>query len=431
MNHELSRRRLLLATAGSLGALAVARGARAAEPLAAQGEDWTEFRGPTGMGFSSAKNVPTQWSSSKNLAWKTPLPGQGWSSPVVAGGKIYLTAAVQARGNNVSLGAACLDAGTGKVLWDQTIFQPTQQQTAAMHRKNTLASPTPLISGDRLFVHFGHMGTAALDLSGKIIWQQTELGYSPTHGNGSSPILAGGGIVFSADAERDPFLASLDPATGKVKWKTARRGGVAKSKFSFSTPLLIDVAGQAQLVSPASGYVGGYDPGTGTEIWRVEYGQGYSVVPRPVYAHGLVFVASGFNQATLYAIKVAGAKGDVTAKNVAWRIAKGAPLTPSVVVVGDELYMVADNGLATCADARTGAIHWTHRLDGNFSASPVAAEGRVYFQNESGVGSVIKASKTFEPVAENDLKERTLASYAVIEGGLIIRTESGLVRVKA
>ncbi len=380
------------------------------------------------MGLSAAKNVPIKWSATENIAWRTKIPGQGWSSPVVSGGKIYVTSA-SASGNSITLGAACLDAETGKILWGIDLFKPDPGAARAMHRKNTLASPTPIVRGDRVFVHFGHMGTAGLDTSGKILWRQTELSYSPTHGNGSSPLLTERGLVFSADAERDPFLACLDPQSGKVIWKTPRQGSAAR-KFSFSTPLLIEVGGQAQLISPASGYVAGYTPDGGKEIWRVEYGQGYSVVPRPVYAHGLIFMSSGFDRPVLYAIRPEGAKGDVTSSHVAWKQTKNAPLTPSAVVVGDQIYFVSDNGMATCADAKSGNVHWTHRLDGNYSASPVSAEGRVYFQSENGVGTVIKAGKTFEALGENDVKERTLASYAVVEGGIILRTESQVMRVK-
>ena len=187
--------------------------------------------------------------------------------------------------------------------------------------------------------------------------------------------------------------------------------------------------GRKQIVSPASGFVAAYDPVDGRELWRVRYGDGYSVVPRPAFAHGLLYVSSGFDSAVLYAIRPAGAAGDVTDTHVAWRIRKGAPLTPSPLVVGDELYMVSDNGVATCADAKTGAVHWTQRLDGNFSASPVAAEGRVYFQNESGVGFVVKAAKAFELLGENDLAERSLASYSVADGALFVRTEAHLWRI--
>ena len=176
--------------------------------------------------------------------------------------------------------------------------------------------------------------------------------------------------------------------------------------------------------------VAAYDAKTGREIWRVNYGQGYSVVPRPAYAHGLLFVSSGFDKATLLAIDPKGATGDVTSTHVKWKLTRNAPLTPSPLVVGEELYLVSDNGFATCADARTGKVHWAQRLGGNFSASPVYAGGHVYFQNEEGLGMVVKAGTTYEPVSQNDLGERTLASYALTEGALYIRSEKHLWRIR-
>jgi outer membrane protein assembly factor BamB len=200
--------------------------------------------------------------------------------------------------------------------------------------------------------------------------------------------------------------------------------------FSFSTPLAIRVDGATQIVSAASGFVAAYDPADGQEIWRVGYGEGYSVVPRPIFSHDLLIVSSGFDSPVLYAIKPAGAKDDVTATHVEWKLRKGAPCTPSVLVAGDELYSISDSGTATCADVRTGQVHWSHHLAGNFSASPVSADGRIYFQTEEGVGFVVKAAKTFEQLAENDLAERSLASYAVTDNTLFIRTESHLWRIQ-
>jgi outer membrane protein assembly factor BamB len=322
----------------------------------------------------------------------------------------------------------CLDAADGKVLWDVEVFRPDPAAAAAIHKKNSPASATPIVADGKLYVHFGHMGTAALDLSGKVLWRQASVTYPPVHGNGGSPALAGGLLVFNCDGANDPFVAAVDAASGEVRWKTPR-DTPAKSKFSFSTPLAIDVDGRAQLVSAASGFVAGYDPADGRELWRVRYGEGYSVVPRPVYAHGLLFVSSGFDSPVLYAIRPAGAAGDVTDTHVAWKARKGAPCTPSPLVVGDEVYFVSDTGVATCADAKTGAVHWTERLDGNFSASPVSAEGRVYFQNESGVGYVVAADRSFRLLAENDLGEPSLASYAVADGALFIRTRNHLWRI--
>jgi outer membrane protein assembly factor BamB len=272
------------------------------------------------------------------------------------------------------------------------------------------------------------MGTAALDISGKILWRQTALKYSPLHGNGGSPALMGDMLVFSCDGTKDPFIVALDAGTGDVRWKTPRNTA-AERTFSFSTPLVIEVGGARQIISPVSGFVGAYDPADGHEIWKVRYGAGYSLVPRPVFAHGLLFITTGFDRPTVLAIKPAGARGDVTETHIAWTIRKGAPNTPSLLVVGDELYFVADSGVATCADARTGEIHWNERLGGNFSASPVYADGRIYFQNEAGAAFVVKAGKTFALLAQNDLAERTLASCAVADNALFIRSESHLWRL--
>lgn len=392
--------------------------------------EWPQFRGPTGQGISAATNVPTEWDAAKNVAWKTELAARGWSSPVLVKGRVYLTGSVTDPGSSeVTLHALCCDAANGSVLWDSEIFRPEPESTAAMHRKNSLASPTPLVADGRLYVHFGHMGTAALDLDGKILWRQTDLKYPPTHGTGGSPILVGDALIFSCDGQRDPFVVGLDAKTGALRWKT-ERNSPAKKQFSFSTPLAISIDGVSQVISPGSGFVASYDPRDGHEFWRVCYGEGYSVVPRPVFAHGLLFLSSGFDAPIIHAIKPAGASGDVTATNIVWTQRKGAPNTPSALVLGDEVYFVSDGGIASCADALTGEVHWSERLGGNFSASPVAAEGRVYFQNEAGIGFVVKAGKTYELLATNDLGERSLASYAVADGTLFIRTEGHLWKIQ-
>ncbi len=395
-------------------------------PLWAGETEWPQFRGPTGQGISAASGVPVEWNATTNVAWKVEVPGRGWSSPVLAGGRIYLTSAVG--DGEKTLRALCLDAADGRVIWDTEVFRPDAASVAAMHQKNSPASGTPIVTADRLYVHFGHMGTAALDLAGKVIWRQTSLAYPPVHGTGGSPILTDGVLVFSADGGKDPFIAALDAATGAVRWKTPRNTP-AKKTFAFSTPLAITLKGAAQIISPGAGFVGAYDVKDGRELWRVGYGEGYSVVPRPVFAHGLIFVSSSFDAAVLYALKPDGASGDATSTNVAWSARKGAPHSASMLVVGDELYFVSDAGIATCADARTGAVHWSERLGGGFSASPVAAEGRIYFQNEAGIGFVVKAGKTFELLAKNDLGERSLASVAVADGALFIRTEKHLWKI--
>ena len=392
-----------------------------------RGEDWPEFRGPTGQGTSTAIGLPTEWSATKNVAWKVPVPGAGWSSPAISGGRIFLTTGVPNASGGVSLRALALDVASGRALWETEVFSATEASVKPVHTKNSPASPTAIVEGDRIYLHFGHHGTACLDRAGKILWRNHSLRYDPLHGNGGSPALAGDRLVFNSDGTKDPFVVALEKATGEVAWKVPR-GITVKSYFSFCTPLVISVNGRIQIITPGSGAVWALDPKDGREIWRVRYGEGYSVVPRPVFAHGLLFIATGFNRADLLAIRPDG-EGDVTDTHVAWRTTKGAPLTPSVVVAGDELYGVADSGIATCWDAKTGTVHWQERLEGNYSASPIVAEGKIFFLSEEGVGTVVKAAQTFEKIATNKLEERALASYAVADGALFIRTAGHLYRI--
>ena len=394
--------------------------------FSAHAESWPEFRGPTGQGHSTARHLPLEWSGTKNVAWKQPLSGTGWSSPVLRDGRLYLTSAVPHDGGNQSLQTLCLDAASGKTLWSTEVFATLISKG---HQKNSQASPTPILEGKRLYVHFGHLGTACLDLAGKVVWRNIEIKYSPVHGNGGSPILVDQALVFSCDGGSDPFIIALDKTTGKVLWKTNRATDNPR-KFSFSTPLLITVNGKKQIISPGSGAVCAFDPQTGKEIWRARYGEGYSVIPRPVFGHGLLFIGTGYDRPTVVAVRPDGL-GDVTDTHIVWTLTKGAPNTPSLLLVGDELYMVSDAGIGSCVDAKTGNVHWQERLGGNYSASPIFADGRIYFQNEEGVGVVIKPGKTFQKLAENPLGERTLASYAVDDGALFIRTQENLFRIKA
>ncbi len=391
-------------------------------------DEWPQFRGPTGDGISTATNVPLHWSATDHVAWKQAIPGSGWSSPVLSRGRLYLTTATEAGKDSSSLRALCLDASDGHLVWNVELFRPDPDATKEHHAKNGVASPTPIIASDRLYVHFGHLGTAALDLNGNVLWRQQTLIYRPRHGNGGSPVLVGNLLIFSCDAFSDPFVVALDCDNGQVRWKTPRNTTAAKT-FSFSTPTVIALNGATLVVSAGSGFVGAYDPQDGHEIWRVRYGEGYSVVPRPVFANGLLFVASGFDRPSLLAIDPNGAKGDSTDTHIVWTSTKGIPLTPSMLAVNDELYMVSDNGVASCLDARTGNVHWTKRLGGDFSASPAFAEGRIYFQNEAGTTYVVKVGTTFELLATNDIEQRTLASPAPADNAIFLRSESHLWRI--
>jgi outer membrane protein assembly factor BamB len=388
--------------------------------------NWPQFRGPGGQGISYARNVPLNWSSSSNIVWRVEIPGLGWSSPVLRGRRLYVTTAVMPQENsNPSLRTLCLDASNGKIVWDTEVFGHIG--TTNIHNKNSHASPTPVVEDDRLYVHFGHQGTACLDLDGKVLWRNTTLKYSPVHGSGGSPILVDESLIFSCDGASDPFVAALNKKTGQIIWKTARTLE-AKKKFSFSTPLEIQVNRRSQIVSPSSGAVYAYSPKDGRELWRVRYAEGYSVVPRPVFGHGLLFISTAFDSPEVLAIRPDG-EGDITDTHVLWKLTKGAPKTPSMLLVGDELYFVSDSGIASCVDAKTGKVHWAERVGGNFSASPLLADGRIYLQNEEGIGVVLAPGKTFHELARNPLGERTLASYAVTDGALFIRTDGHIYRV--
>lgn len=414
---------------------ALAAGAGWMSPTSTVAEPaWPEFRGPAAQGISAEKDLPVEWGPEKNVVWKTDVAGIGWSSPVSDGKRIYLTTAVASNGNDEdpkadrSLRSLALDAATGKPLWDIEVFFAKAADSPGIHKKNSHASPTPILENGRLYVHYGHQGTACLDAeTGSILWSTREHAYKPVHGAGGSPVISDDLLIFNCDAAENPFVLALDKVTGKQRWKYERVTD-AKRKFSFCTPLLIDVNGRRQLISPGSGAVCALDPKDGKEIWRARYGEGYSVVPRPVYSNGMIFLGTGYDKPSALAIKVDG-EGDVTDTHIAWTQMKFAPHNPSMVVVGDEVYMVADNGVMSCLNAKTGEAYYQERATGPISASLLYANGRIYAQDEKGVGIVVAAGKEFKVLATNDLAERSLASYAVLDSDLLIRTQGHLYRI--
>ena len=387
----------------------------------AQDVSWPQFRGPDGQGHSSERGVPLEWSETRNIAWKTPIPGLGWSSPVVANGKVWITTAIEQRG--ISLRVLAFDAATGKEVVNVEVNKIPYDRRE-INPKNSWASPTPVIDGDRVYVHFGADGTAALSSTGEIIWKN-RFDYQSQHGAGGSPIVYGDLLIFSCDGSDVAYVIALDKNTGKQKWKT-NRGSPADQ--AYTTPLIIRVGEKDQLISVGAFRARAYDPLNGKEIWRVRYDEGFSNVPRPVYAHGLVFITTGFQQPELLAVRPDGT-GDVTRTHIAWSLKRGAPLTPSPLAVGDELYLVNDAGIATCIDARSGAIVWQQRLGGTYSASPVFADGRIYFLAEQGVTTVIVPGKDFRRLATNTLDGGLLASMAISSGAIYLRTDSHLYRV--
>ena len=382
---------------------------------------WPQFRGPDGQGHAGTEPLPIEWSEGRNVAWKSPIAGLGWSSPVVAGGRVWITSAVEQRG--ISLRAIAFDVETGRETVNVEVFKiPTDRRD--INPKNSWASPTPIIEGDRVYVHFGADGTAALTTAGEIVWK-ARFDYQSQHGAGGSPVLHGDLLIVNCDGSDAAFVVAIDKHTGKVKWKRDR--GYPADQ-AYTTPLVIRVGDRDQLISVGAYRARAYDPLTGKEIWRVRYDQGFSNVPRPVFGHGMVFIATGFQEPSLMAVRTDGT-GDVTKTHVAWTLKRGAPLTPSPLLVGDELYLVNDGGIATCVDARTGTVIWQSRLGGTYSASPVFAGGHIYFQAEQGVTSVIAPGKEARRVAANKLDGGLLASMAVAGRAIFLRTDTHLYKI--
>ena len=391
--------------------------------VATTANDWPQFRGPNGQGYSSDTELPLEWNESKNIVWKVPVPGLGWSSPVIADGRVWLTSSLT-NGTGASLRLLGYDLTSGQELFNTEVFHVDDSNSP--NPKNSLASPTPVIdpSGDRIYVHFGAYGTAALTTAGDVLWS-TNFPYISQHGNGGSPILYQDLLILSIDGYDTAYVVAIDTITGKERWRAMRQAPVSQA---YSTPLVIRVGENDQIVSVAAYRTTAHDPSTGKEIWSVGYRDGFSNVPRPVYGQGMVYLSTGFQTPSLLAVQTDGV-GDVTNSHVAWRLNRGAPLTPSPLLVGNELYVINDFGIVTCINATTGDVHWQNRIGGNHSASPVYANGRIYFQSEEGITTVIQSGTNFQILAQNELDGETLASMAISSGTVVIRTNSHLYRI--
>lgn len=393
--------------------------------------DSPQFRGSEGDGHSPETNLPLEWSETQNVCWKSAIDGLGWSTPSIAGSQVWITTATD---EGHSLHAICLHKDSGKILRDVEVFR--REDPGTIHAKNSYASPSVLLERDPtltansaepklVYVHFGNLGTACLDHDGKIVWKK-ELPYEHRHGPAGSPILVGDLLILSCDGTDVQYVTALNKFTGQEVWKTDRDG-----RMAYSTPLLVNVEGRKMVISSGGEWAMGYAPETGNEIWRFRYPKGYSNVPRPVFGLGLVFLCSGYDKPSLYAV-IPNGEGDVTETHMAWKLERGAPLNPSPLLVGEELYIVSDNGIATCLDAKTGDQHWQQRIGGNFSASPLYADGRIYLLNEEGKTHVFAPTRDeYRELALNALPGRTLASISAADGALFLRTEKNLYRLQA
>jgi hypothetical protein len=413
--------------------------------------EWPQWRGPDGQGHSSETGLPITWSLNENIAWKTDLPGRGWSSPVIDGQQVWLTTAIETEAKpedvarrlqentgdqpltlleKVDLRALCLDRTSGKLL--KNVLLLTVREPQWVHKQNSYASPTPILDHGKLYAHFGSFGTACLDTrSGKLLWTNTDPALAVMHENGpgGSPVLWQNKLIVNLDGSDRQFAAALDAATGKLVWKSERSGPMNDSpqqKKSYCTPLLLDLHGSTELISPAANWLYLLNPATGAEISKVSYGHlGFSLSSRPVAGRGMLFLSTGAGKKEMLGINL-----DSTQPDVVWRYKKGVPLVPSPLLVGDELYFVDDGGFLTCLDARTGEEHYRERLGGNFSASPTFADGRIYLCGREGTAYVIAPGPTFTLLSKNSLPGQVFASLAIADHALFLRTDQSLYRLQ-
>ena len=413
---------------------------------------WPQFRGPDGQGHSEATHLPLTWDENTNIAWKVPITGVGWSSPVVAYGKIWLTTATQVTASEadraertadsviasqldvaqaISLWAIELDLQTGLSAKMHKLFDVESPQP--VHSLNSYASPTPVIDSGRLYCHFGDYGTACVDTStGQIIWQkrlQIDHGVGP----GSSPLLYDDLLILVCDGMDKQYVTALHAANGEVAWHTDRpeiRATKGDFRKAFATPLLINVDGNDQVIIPGAQWCVAYEPRSGKEIWRVDYDSGFSNVPCPVYDGEHVFICTGFGSDELWAVRPTG-RGDVTQTHVDWKKKKQIPKMSSPLLWKNLLYIVSDSGVAQCFDASTGEDKWKERMGGKYSASPLYSDGKIYFCSHEGRTTVIAPGDEYQVLAENDLDGQLMASPIVADGDLLLRTDSHLYRIRA
>lgn len=400
-------------------------------------ENWPGFRGPTRDGQSKEKNLPLVWSAETNVVWRTPIAGEGWSSPIVWNDRVFVTSATE---NGTQCHVIAMDRRTGNVLWDTTVFTQT---TRRKEGKNSWATPTPATDGKVVYAVFGGGGAAAVDWDGKLLWKNMEVDFYSRHGLGASPVLHENLLIMPYDGSNpnfEPsgkptdtekigwqipwdksFIAALDTKTGKRVW-TGKRG---MSRIAHISPLVLEIDGAKQLVSGAGDRMQGFNLQTGELIWSA-YTQGEGVAPSPVSGDGMLFASSGFEKSTLRGFKLAKMKGDVTQTHIVWEQIKGVPTQPSPIYVNGRLYAITDGGVATCYNPKNGEIFWQDRVGGTFSASPVFADARVYFLSETGETTVIDSGETFKVLARNPLKERCQASLAVAGGNIFVRSEKAV-----
>lgn len=387
---------------------------------------WPQFRGPGGQGHGAAGALPMPWDETRDVVWRTAVPGKGWSSPLVLENQVWLTTA---KNDGHSLWAMSYDLATGKSIHEIEVFNPAGPPR--INPKNSFASPTGVLEPGRCYVNFGTMGTAAIDTTdGRVVWRNADLKLDHKEGPGSSLALDGERLLVTCDGMDVQYLAALDKRTGELQWRTDRTAAKNPDpdlRKAFSTPLVIETPQGRQIIGTAADRAYGYDADTGRELWYVDY-EGFSNVPRPLYAEGLLLLCTGYMKPQLWAVKPDG-QGNVTETHVVWQHRRGVPANSSPVVVGDAVYFVNDNGVLSCLEVKTGEERWTGRLFGNYSASPVAVGDRLYFCSEKGDCHVVQAGPEFKLLGSGKFSEPIFASPAIVHDGVILRTETQLFRL--
>jgi outer membrane protein assembly factor BamB len=383
--------------------------------------------------------LPLTWSETNNVKWKTEIPYQGISTPVLMGGQVWLTTATP-EGHDFF--AICVDEEAGKVRFNEKIFHSDNPESLGNGKgMNTYATPSAVIEPGRVYVHFGSFGTACLDTStAKVLWKREDLPCRHYRGPSSCPVLFEDLLILTFDGANLQYLVGLDKRTGKTVWKTDRSavwndenvpGQMAKDgdlRKAHSTPLIVNVNGKPQMLSAGAKAAYAYDPRTGREIWKVHH-EDYSVAPRPLFDNGLAFIVTGFNKRELWAIKADG-QGDVTDSNIVWKLKTRVGKYASPILVDGLLYTASDESFITCLEAKTGQTVGTERVGGKYAASPVYGDGHLYFFSQEGTALLVKPGKTLEVLATNTLSAGCMASPAVDGKSLFVRTKTHLYRIQ-
>lgn len=412
-------------------------------------ENWPQWRGPEGQGHAVTTGVPVKFGEKEHVAWKREIVGRGYSSPVIWGDQVWVTTAVEKQASpeeaerrlkantgdqpvtvleSVSLHAVCVDKLTGEIVHDIEVLNVKEPQW--VHQLNSYASPTPVIEEGRLYCHFGAFGTACVDTaSGSPLWRNQETHINHENGPGSSPVLFENLLIFHCDGSDAQYVTALDKNTGKQAWKTARSGEMRpnpQQKKAYGTPLIVDMNGTPTVVSTGADWLYGYEPKTGKELWKLNYGHfAFSMSPRPVAGNGMIFFSTSFSP-VMVAVKYAGLKQP----QIAWSNKKNAPNIPSPLLVDGELYFLNDGGILSCVDAKTGEEVYRERLGGKFTSSLTLIDGHIYACSREGVVSVVKPGRKFEVVASNTMEGGIYSSPAAVDGAIFLRTDKALYRIQ-